>query len=316
NYINLRATLMHEIGHSLGLDHVDSNNAALLMEQAFQSTFDGPQFDEIRGVQYLYGDRLEKGDLGNNNTITRATDLGEILDGSTRLVGADGTTGVRVEPAENDFVSISNSSDADYFSFTVDQSSLADIVLTPVGPTYNERIPPLSPRPTVTVSQNDLFLELYSLNSGIPTLLSSADLTVAGEAESILDFELPAAGTYYVRSGGKSNAVQLYTLSIGVESLVTEPVSLGDFNDDGIVDASDYSVWRDNLGAADEAGILGRGDGLNGVDEGDFAVWQSHFGTVYPPGVLGSGAVPEPILAANLAAGALIAGCLWTRRPR
>jgi hypothetical protein len=55
----------------------------------------------------------------------------------------------------------------------------------------------------------------------------------------------------------------------------------GDFNEDGIVDAADYTVWR---------------DGFNTVyDEMDYFVWRSNFGE----GVAGAGAtaphsVPEP----------------------
>jgi hypothetical protein len=69
----------------------------------------------------------------------------------------------------------------------------------------------------------------------------------------------------------------------------------GDYNDNGFVDAADYSVWRDHLGAADESSLNGNGDGLNGVDAGDYTLWKINFGA---PGAgaggLGAGAVPEP----------------------
>jgi hypothetical protein len=60
------------------------------------------------------------------------------------------------------------------------------------------------------------------------------------------------------------------------------PAAWGDFNEDGVVDAADYSVWRDGLGAA--------------YSMEDYAVWKSHFGQ----SGAGSGAfsastaVPEP----------------------
>jgi autotransporter-associated beta strand protein len=71
----------------------------------------------------------------------------------------------------------------------------------------------------------------------------------------------------------------------------------GDYNGDGVVDAADYTVWRDNLGAADESALNGNGNGMNGVDQGDYELWVTNFGTTLGNGsaaVTGSQAVPEP----------------------
>ncbi len=69
----------------------------------------------------------------------------------------------------------------------------------------------------------------------------------------------------------------------------------GDFNGNGIVDAADYTVWRDNLGASDESSIANNGDGINGVDDGDYALWKSNFGDALGgSGGLANAAVPEP----------------------
>lgn len=71
----------------------------------------------------------------------------------------------------------------------------------------------------------------------------------------------------------------------------------GDFNADGRVDAADYSVWRDNLGAA----VTLPGDVTPGeVSALDLATWQDNFGAVYS-GMVGAQPAPEP------AAGALVA---------
>lgn len=63
----------------------------------------------------------------------------------------------------------------------------------------------------------------------------------------------------------------------------------GDFNDDGFVDAADYTVWRDNLGAP--AGTLTNDD--SGLVSGDsqYDTWKASFGN---EGSIGAGAVPEP----------------------
>jgi hypothetical protein len=85
----------------------------------------------------------------------------------------------------------------------------------------------------------------------------------------------------------------------------------GDYNSDGTVDAADYTVWRDNLGAADETVIGGNGDGLNGVDQGDYLVWKSNFGTIAGPMGGGSslGQVPVPEPATSVLA--IVAAMAW-----
>lgn len=67
----------------------------------------------------------------------------------------------------------------------------------------------------------------------------------------------------------------------------------GDFNGDGVVDAVDYAVWRENLGAADETAIMGGGDGQNGVDAADYLVWRANYGAVVAGGQ-SAAITPEP----------------------
>ncbi len=65
----------------------------------------------------------------------------------------------------------------------------------------------------------------------------------------------------------------------------------GDYNSNGVVDAADFSVWRDTLGSttdlrADGSGsVAGVPDGV--VDQFDYLHWQANFGAVLS---LGSGA--------------------------
>ena len=70
----------------------------------------------------------------------------------------------------------------------------------------------------------------------------------------------------------------------------------GDFNNDHRVDAADYTIWRNNLGAPTEATLNGNGDGIGGVDANDYALWKSKFGTQNGAGAGGGslGTVPEP----------------------
>lgn len=64
---------------------------------------------------------------------------------------------------------------------------------------------------------------------------------------------------------------------IFVSKLVAVEVLPGDFNDDGLVDAADYTVWRDNLGG--NASVLnGNGSGSTTVIQADYNLWRSNFG--------------------------------------
>jgi hypothetical protein len=76
---------------------------------------------------------------------------------------------------------------------------------------------------------------------------------------------------------------------IGLDSVIIEGL-YGDYNDDGIVDAADYTVWRDNLG-----GVIPN-DPTGGVaTEADYDYWKAHFGETAPgAGALAGAAVPEP----------------------
>ena len=55
-----------------------------------------------------------------------------------------------------------------------------------------------------------------------------------------------------------------------------EPLTIaGDYNANGVVDAADYSVWRDSVGATGPAD--GNHDGV--VDQLDYDIWRDHFGS-------------------------------------
>jgi len=66
---------------------------------------------------------------------------------------------------------------------------------------------------------------------------------------------------------------------------------LGDYNENDIVDAADYTVWRDNLGS----GTALPNDDTAGVGQDDFTRWKNNFGmSLAGSGSVGAAAVPEP----------------------
>ena len=286
NYRFLRNIVMHEMGHGLGLEHSSSNNANFLMEATINTSFDGPQHDDLRGFHWMYGDALEKTNSGaGNDTAALATALGALAAGGSLAIG-EGGTGTVVGGAETDFVSVSNENDPDYFSFTITEPVRVDALMTPRGASFNQGATPFD-----TTSTSDLELALFDTN-GVSLLGESAS-GASGVNESIDGLLLDTPGTYYARvqsqSGASGQVTQFYQLDLTAESVV--PSLLGDFNDDGLVDAADYTVWRDTLGQSVDLYSGADHDGNGLVDAGDYSVWQNNFGAS-APGF--ASAVPEP----------------------
>lgn len=77
---------------------------------------------------------------------------------------------------------------------------------------------------------------------------------------------------------------------------------LADYSNNGVVDAADYTLWRDRTGSANPATV---GDGnLDGVvNNADYTVWASAFGDTNSAAAV---ALPEPAGAALLAGGLAI----------
>lgn len=68
---------------------------------------------------------------------------------------------------------------------------------------------------------------------------------------------------------------------------------VGDYNGNNVVDAADYTLWRDTLGDS----VATNGDGADGnsngvIDAGDYEVWKTNFGMTTGSG--SGSAVPEP----------------------
>lgn len=126
-------------------------------------------------------------------------------------------------------------------------------------------------------------------------------------------------GAGYTNSGTIFTSVPATSTGVGTVAAVDPVIStvrdnlvtLPDYNHDGIVDAADYTVWRDTLGSTTELDADGSGNGV--VDAADYLVWKLYFGAVVPGPASGAGAslsvgaVPEPAswLLLTMAAGAL-----------
>lgn len=97
-------------------------------------------------------------------------------------------------------------------------------------------------------------------------------------------------GDYAVTAtaGSVSASQDTVLLADGEETLLVLPMLLGDYNDDGRVDAADYTVWREAAVSQDLAAD-GNHDGI--VDAGDYQIWASRYGATAPGSTT---SVPEP----------------------
>ena len=95
-------------------------------------------------------------------------------------------------------------------------------------------------------------------------------------------------------------------------SVILPPGPPGDYNDDGVVNSADYTVWRNTLGQG--VNLAADGNNSGWIDAGDYTVWKTHYGAGSQQG---AGAnvhksladVPEPIISVHLLIAAALFGC-------
>ncbi|MGD9632487.1 MAG: hypothetical protein AB7G28_08960 [Pirellulales bacterium] len=136
-------------------------------------------------------------------------------------------------------------------------------------------------------------------------------LSFVGESVEFLDAAEYAAGEWHTfeaditaTAGGPVGDLRFSTyfgpfaggqvLIDNVKLLSNLPLA-GDYNGDDVVDAADYTIWRDSLGAEVTPFSGADGDGNGVVTNEDYAVWRTAFGASAGGGSSdGVHSVPEP----------------------
>jgi hypothetical protein len=118
-----------------------------------------------------------------------------------------------------------------------------------------------------------------------------------GDSFDLLDFDHLSGGFELASLPLLGLGMRWDTSALLTEGTVVVDSGLAaDFNLDGVVDAADYTVWRNHLGAAGP-GLAADANADLRVDEADYLVWKGMFGAAFDnPGTL-LAAVPEPPLA-------------------
>lgn len=122
-----------------------------------------------------------------------------------------------------------------------------------------------------------------NLTAGEPLIIADRRVVLSGTLIDGLEF------SFFVTQNRNSTS-DLFSAESLLTITLVETGLTGDYNNDGIVDAADYTKWRDNLGAP--AGTL-----LNDVDGGIIGIAQyqtfaNSFGTAALPTLMA--VVPEP----------------------
>lgn len=287
-------------------------------------------------------------------TANDANTIGEFKATGSTSIGSGGSVGIGsiYDAYAGQFGQIGE--DLEFVYTRPSDGAIIDGIVTYTGTAFNTLVLQVDPNSGETflrnTSQTSVDIDQYDIQSGSGSLSASGwdsfDSTNFEGAGTWLQFVNPTANLL-----GEVNALAMTTLAPGATlplgnayvgdttgtrdltfqflqfgddtptlgAVVYEALSAGlpgDFNGDQVVNAADYTVWRDNLGATEDGSIL-NGNGNGGtVDQSDYMLWRSNYGST--SGLAGSlvadsTAAPEP---ASWGLGLLLSIAVAGRKPR
>jgi hypothetical protein len=208
----MRATIMHEIGHALGLGHTCPQNRTKIMEpQTNVDPIPTPQQDDIRGIQRLYGDAFEP-----NNTRSTASDVGTLAYGATRSMGIV----PNMQASSASAAGISGAGDVDWYRFNIEGSQRVTVTVAPVGSLYGDEPHDgngVCPASTGGIANARFIADLaFDITNASGTVLQSVNATGLGGTESVVSSLLTGPGPFYVKVREVSAPLQsqLYEVSL------------------------------------------------------------------------------------------------------
>jgi streptogramin lyase len=130
---------------------------------------------------------------------------------------------------------------------------------------------------------------------------SSGNLYAAGLSGEIS--KIASDGTVSHFATATTSALYIAVTDDAGHPLAVPPATLlGDYNRNGVVDAADYTVWRDGLGSV--------------YNQADYAIWINNFGAHTDSGSGATAAVPEPSTGTLLLVAAALFAWRGLDRPR
>jgi hypothetical protein len=151
--------------------------------------------------------------------------------------------------------------------------------------------------PTSVTVAIDLFRDGLRNTSITPDQITGIRPGTPG-VDAIMTYPLSIdpAGFDSLRIGGPSGLLSGGTGLTAFDNIVLQLVDMNtDANGNAIVDAADYTLWRDNYGRTG-TGTVANGDfsGDTNVDIVDYLLWKMNFNIGAGSGGFASGNVPEP----------------------
>jgi len=257
SFLFLRQTVMHELGHAMGILHsCDQGAADFLMEPLLDLSFDGPRADDMLSVHSLYGDILEPNDAPgpSNWTIPLSNNISATL-------GAVPPPLTGTSPTDARTYSISKINDVDYFKIILVTPARVRVDARPVGSIYaaspqnpNNGSCATTPQTLNLLTAANLRIEMLAADG--TTVLQVANQQPAGNPERI-DLELPPADYYFRVSAEVAgfNYAQFYEIRVD-----TTPCQ--DSDGDGVNNCLDNCPTVANANQANADGDA-RGDACN-----------------------------------------------------
>lgn len=141
---------------------------------------------------------------------------------------------------------------------------------------------------STTIDGDDIILTPGQTVTGIWDYAAAGVIATLESLETVATFSLQLG-----LRGPDFDSTTSFTTIDNIRWFSPTTVLHGDYNDDGFIDAADYTVWRNAIGSP--SAELFNDFTPESVDDDDYDYWKAHYGETLPPGSGGVGyVVPEP----------------------
>jgi hypothetical protein len=148
-----------------------------------------------------------------------------------------------------------------------------------------------------------------------PSAAALSETNLSGSTLLDEGTEFPLGNAYTVGAAADSELTFRYSVAgvvgttLGAVEFISDLIE-GDYNVDGVVDASDYILWRNTLSSTTD--LRADGDGNGSIGSEDYLIWRGNYGsTGGDAALLVPASVPEPATALMLGLLATIGGGMW-----